>query len=258
VGTPYDPAFYGRHRDGSASSARAILPRVAEWVAPRSVVDVGCGLGSWLAAWGELGVADVVGVEGGHLPEDGLAVPRERVLVRDLEQPFDLGRTFDLAMSLEVAEHLRPASAEGFVASLAALAPVVLFSAAIPFQGGTGHRTERWPAWWAERFAALGYRGVDCVRPLVWTDERVAPWYAQNAILYVREDRLAAFPSLHAIAERQPAAPLPLVHPWTYLRRADPARASFGKALRFLGRGIANALVRRRSREAPARTRRPV
>jgi hypothetical protein len=124
VGTPYTPAFYGRHRDGSASSARAILPRVAEWVAPRSVVDVGCGLGTWLAAWSELGVADLVGVEGGHVPEDGLAVPCERVLVRDLERPFDLGRSFDLAMSLEVAEHLRPASAEGFVPSLAALAPV--------------------------------------------------------------------------------------------------------------------------------------
>jgi hypothetical protein len=90
-------------------------------------------------------------------------------------------------MSLEVAEHLPVERASGFVADLVRLAPAVLFSAAIPAQGGIDHVNERWQSWWADHFAIHGYAARDVIRPLIWDDDRVAVWYRQNTILYVRD-----------------------------------------------------------------------
>src|SRR5690242_16630203 len=110
-GATYDRAFYERHRTGSGSSAEVVAPLVFAWVRPRSVVDVGCGMGTWLAAFRRRGVEDVVGVDGSPVPPDLLQIPPDRFLVRDLSKPLDLGRTFDLALCLEVAEHLPKESA---------------------------------------------------------------------------------------------------------------------------------------------------
>jgi SAM-dependent methyltransferase len=244
VPSPYTRHFYDRHREGSSSSADVVVPLIARWVAPRSVVDVGCGVGTWLRAWSHAGVDDFLGLEGEDVLKNGgeLAVPRERIVAADLALPMQAGRTFDLAISLEVAEHLAPESAPGFVAALAELAPVILFSAAIPFQGGTGHRNEQWPGWWAQRFLSLGYRCYDVLRLAIWSDERVQPWYAQNTLLYVRDD--APWSRMRLPAGVAPGSPLPLVHPWTYLRRADPTRVSPRKALRLLASSLRATVAR--------------
>ena len=65
---------------------------------------------------------------------------------RDLAQPLQIDRRFDLALSLEVAEHLPPECGSEFVQTLTDLSSVILFSAAIPFQGGTDHLNEQWPS----------------------------------------------------------------------------------------------------------------
>jgi hypothetical protein len=91
---------------------------------------------------------------------------------------------------LEVAEHLPIQSAGGFVAELTALAPFILFSAAIPGQGGTNHLNEQWPEYWATRFAGHGYRVLDCIRPRIWEDDRIDFWYRQNIFLFVDSDQL--------------------------------------------------------------------
>jgi SAM-dependent methyltransferase len=145
----YGPAFFDAHRDGARHSARAIVPLVLRLVRAGSVIDVGCGQGTWLAVFAEHGAADVTGVDGDSVDRDRLEIPADRFRGHDLARPLSVGRTFDLAVSLEVAEHLPAASADDFVASLAHLAPVVLFSAAAPYQGGgttstsSGRRTGR-------------------------------------------------------------------------------------------------------------------
>jgi hypothetical protein len=171
-----------------------------ELVSPCSVVDVGCGPGSWLSVFASEGVSDVLGIEG-TLPDPEFAdIDLSRIEVRDLSQPFRLDREFDLAVSLEVAEHLPEHSAAGFVESLTRLAPVVLFSAAIPGQTGVGHVNEQWSTYWAAKFSRLGYQVCDCLRDRVWGDRRVEWWYRQNILLFVREQTRANYPQLHAPA----------------------------------------------------------
>jgi hypothetical protein len=146
-----------------------------------------------------------------------LHIPPERFTARDLERPLDLGRTFDLVVSLEVAEHLPPESAATFVASLTGLGSLVLFSAAAPHQGGTHHVNEQWPAYWARLFEERGHVAVDCLRRRLWADERVEWWYAQNMVLYVERSHLEALPRLRAEHRWAGGVPPALVHPRRFL-----------------------------------------
>jgi SAM-dependent methyltransferase len=194
----YDRGYRAAHRDGARSSAAAVMPVVVDAVRPESVLDVGCGCGDWLMAARALGVDDVLGIDGPWIGADELAIAPAEFCAVQLAGRFDAGRRFDLVLCLEVAEHLRAASADPLVASLVAHAPVVLFSAAIPGQGGEGHVHEAWASEWRARFAARGWACFDLVRERFWTDARVEVWYRQNARLFVDRARLAADTEMRA------------------------------------------------------------
>ena len=127
---------------------------------------------------------------------------------------------FDPGDSLEVAEHLSPCSAEGFVESLVSMSDVVAFSAAIPFQGGHHHLNEQWPEYWANIFEKKGYVTIDCFRLRLWNERNVHYWYRQNLLLYVKHEALSRYPKLQACKENS-WGPLPFVHPALYI----PGRA---------------------------------
>jgi cephalosporin hydroxylase len=225
VTSPYDQAFFAGIRSGARRSAHAVLPRLLEHVPARSLVDIGCGRGTWMRAALDLGVAEVTGVDGEWVDPGDLEVPADTFRHADLAGPLELDRRYDLAISLEVAEHLAEESAAGIVASLVGAAPVVAFSAAIPGQGGYAHLNEQWPAYWAELFARHGYEPVDALRPLLWDDERVEWWYAQNLVIYASPDALSRNPALGEHPQRG-RKPLALVHP----RRLDGQAVDLAQA----------------------------
>jgi hypothetical protein len=215
--TSYDRKFYDMHQGFASNSAKSILEMVWKYYKPKSVVDVGCGLGDWLKVASELGVVDYLGLEGDWLVPDQVVIPWDHIQKCDLKNPFTIGRTFDLAMSLEVAEHLPGASAQTFIESLTQLAPVVLFSAAIPKQKGTNHLNEQWPAYWAKLFHQNGFATLDVIRCQMWNRSEVRWWYAQNTILYVnrafleKNERLQDLSKL--VIPHHAVEPMSLVHP---------------------------------------------
>jgi SAM-dependent methyltransferase len=182
----YTPAFFDDLAHDTKESAHAVVPVVNELLQPASVLDVGCGVGTWLAEWNKAGVPDLVGIDGDYVSKASLQVRRDRFVSADLRKPFSLGRRFDLVQSLEVAEHLDEACADTFVESLASHGDTVLFSAAIPGQGGTHHVNEQWPSYWSEKFARAGYTVYDVIRPQIWTDPRIKVFYRQNILLFAR------------------------------------------------------------------------
>ena len=185
----YTNSFFESHSDGSESSARVILPILCERIQFQNVVDVGCGIGNWLSVFVEKGISDVVGVDGSYVDRQMLRIESRCFVEHDLTLPLHLERRFELAMCMEVAEHLPEASANTLVESLVGLSDQILFSAAIPGQPGTGHINPQWQSYWIGKFEALGYRCVDCIRPKVWHNPKVEYWYAQNSFLFVREGR---------------------------------------------------------------------
>jgi SAM-dependent methyltransferase len=206
----YDAAFFAGPDARVRSSARQIVPILMAALAPSSIVDVGCGIGTWLSEFRKAGIEDVAGLDGSYIDARQLHIPSDRFYAVDLNQPIKLDRRFDLAMSLEVAEHLLPARSARFIAELTALAPAVAFSAAIPFQGGVDHVNERWQDEWAHLFAQHGFRPVDLVRPKVWDDPAVLPWYAQNLLVYADDTVPLSDTS---------DMPLRVVHPARYVQR---------------------------------------
>lgn len=235
----YTEHFFDKRQELALRSARAMVPIVVELLGPKSVVDVGCARGEWLSVYRELGVEDVVGVDGDYVDVDHLLIDRQSFHAQDLAQGVALERTFDLASSLEVAEHLPAEAADRFVASLVKLAPVVLFSAAIPFQGGTGHVNEQWQSYWAERFALHDYHPVDAIRPRIWTNRDIRMWYRQNTLFYVHRDTFATRSDLRALFDRTRPELLDVVLPDLYLKASDPPTRRLLRTLRRrMGRRI--------------------
>jgi SAM-dependent methyltransferase len=182
----YTPAFFDDLARDTRESAQAVVPVVNKLLQPASVLDVGCGVGVWVAEWGSAGVSDVLGIDGNYVDRTALRVPLDKFAPVDLRQSFSLGRKFDLVQTLEVAEHLDEAHADTFVESLARHSETILFSAAIPGQGGTHHVNEQWPSYWAEKFAKAGYTAYDIIRPQIWSDPKIKVFYRQNMLLFAR------------------------------------------------------------------------
>ncbi|WP_127753228.1 class I SAM-dependent methyltransferase [Devosia sp. 1566] len=200
----YPPDFYADRRSHTAHAARQILSALPPGLLTGSAADIGCGTGTFLVAALELGATKTFGFEGDWVGPEMQDDARIVFMSNDLEKPLAAPKV-DLALSLEVAEHLSPARAASFVADLVAMAPAVLFSAAIPGQGGVGHLNERWQSFWATHFATHGYAAYDLIRDAIWSDEAVPAWYRQNIVLYLDSQtaqRLGLPPTAPALLDR--------------------------------------------------------
>ena len=207
-----------------------------------SVVDVGCGVGSWLSSFAKLRAREVelLGIDGPWVDTGLLVIPEEKFLAADLsvEMP-SINRKYDLAISLEVAEHLPPERAKGFVDFLTGMSDFVLFSAAIPFQGGTNHFNEQWQDYWADLFERKGYVPADFIRPVLWNDSKIPVHYRQNTLLYLREQRLEGL-ELSGMLDRRL---LSLCHPECYAKHTSPGvKRAFRIFRSAIGRYIASNL----------------
>jgi SAM-dependent methyltransferase len=234
----YSSNWYQSFLSRSAESAAVIVPLLLDLCPARSVVDVGCGLGVWLREFQRRGVQQVLGVDGPHVKVSDLQIPEASFYAHDLTQPFRApdSTKFELAVCLEVAEHLPASSAVPLVASLTSLAPAVFFSAAIPAQGGTRHVNEQWLEYWIERFAKRDYQVVDAIRPQIWDDSRIDFWYAQNAVLFVRRSALSNYPRLQLW--RQQPVPRSVVHPALFLRTQRMLESTLDFRLKRLARRV--------------------
>lgn len=214
-----------QHRESThnMTAPRAIMPYVLALLKPASILDVGCGLATWLAAAQEAGIDDLTGIDGDFVDRSMLKISEADFRAMDLRQPFDLGRRFDLALSLEVAEHLPASSADIFIDSICRHADRVLFSAANPGQdGGQHHVNCQWPEYWEQKFRARGYLPYDMVREVFWERDEIEWWYRQNTVIYAKEGVLS-YPS---------KGPLRIIHPamlMEKMRRIEELKARLGQ-----------------------------
>ncbi|MBN9689701.1 MAG: class I SAM-dependent methyltransferase [Verrucomicrobia bacterium] len=222
MGLTYSSRYYEGLKEDSAGSARDTVPLILQLFPAKRVVDVGCGSGTWTRCYLEAG-CEVLGIDGAFVQEDQLVFPRDRFRRHDLQQPLTLESRFDLVNCLEVAEHLPEVRADGLISDLCRLADVVVFSAAVPGQGGTHHVNEQWPSYWQPKFKSQGFVPLDCFRPQLWGNPNVAWWYVQNMFAYVRETRLQDF---ELAVKRSLPWPTDLVHPRAYVRATVPAEMS--------------------------------
>ncbi|MBD1205171.1 MAG: class I SAM-dependent methyltransferase [Rhodobacteraceae bacterium] len=180
---PYAKDFYEitRGSSGSASMIVALLMRNCEVT---SVLDVGCAGGTWLSAWKQAGVPRVLGIDGMDAEDNTLEIAPTEFMPHDLTSMLRLDARFDLAQSLEVAEHLPASAADMIVDALVSHSDIVLFSAAPPGQGGDRHVNEQPYAYWQAKFASRGFDLFDCIRPALRDCRDVRYWYRYNTFLF--------------------------------------------------------------------------
>lgn len=245
----YTAEFYEYIERGASASARQFSAFLVPLLRINSVLDVGCGRGAWLHEWQAAGVDTAQGVDGAYARNHSLLIPDRDFTAVDLSRGFDLGRRFDLVTSLEVAEHLPPASARDFVSSLVAHSELVLFSAATPGQGGENHINERPLTFWQDIFDANGYGAYDVVRPVFRENRSVEPWYRFNTVLYASENIRRSLPA-SVISAHVEARGLREVGDAGWRARKSLLRLLPGKAITALSRWNYRRLNRAHRRKA--------
>lgn len=188
-----------------------VIPKVREYIDFNSVLDVGCGIGVWLNVIEEkFNIQDYLGIDGDYVLEKDLKIDKNKFQSLDLSQEINLKRKFDLAICLEVAEHLPIDSAKILIKNICKHSDTVLFSAAIPKQGGSGHINEQWPSYWQEIFKSFNYDFYDTIRPEIWHNSSINYVYRQNIFIVANKES--------EIAQKyQPTSFIDFVHPEMYL-----------------------------------------
>lgn len=225
-------------------AAGEMVPFFIRQFNPESVVDVGCGLGSWLKVFQEQGIDDIHGFDGRYVDVSKLFIMPGNFSHADLEKPLPVTRRYDLALCLEVAEHLNRHSAGTLINSLISLSDIIIFSAAIPEQGGQNHINEQWPSWWSEKFKVHGFNFYDVFREKFWDNDHIDWWYRQNIFL-VTKPEIAAQQGFQVSCRA-------LVHPELFLNKINKIKdyengeISVLNAFKVLRKSMFRAIRRRR------------
>ena len=223
----YDAAFYANQKAGSIASAEIVLGKLKPLLNPiNTALDIGCGAGGWLKTLSNIYPdARIIGVDHTNVPNAEMFISADEFRGHDLSSAFDLQQSFDLVISLEVAEHIQPDQADVFIDNLTRHGAHILFSAATPRQGGTGHVNEQWPSYWIEKFAAHDYALQDVIRPLIWEEDAVASWYKQNILLFVRKGADFRADNLEDWGGRA------MIHPGLWARKTEPLKEQIMRAV---------------------------
>lgn len=209
----YTQEFYECINPGAVESAKVVVPLILDLIPCKSVVDVGCGNGAWLKTFKDYGISHVLGIDGNYIDKIKLSILPQEFMSLDLKQPIEIPEKFDLVLSLEVAEHLPSKYADKFIGSLVKLGPVVVFSAAVPLQGGENHVNEQWPNYWVDIFQKKGYLAFDNLREKIWDNKKVEVWYRQNVYLFIKEDYLNENKEIKSQLESRFFSGQNIVHP---------------------------------------------
>jgi SAM-dependent methyltransferase len=188
----YNDAYYEQIHKSSQDSANEIAPIIYDMFHPTSVLDVGCGLGEWLAAFKHLGVQNILGIDFGEVSSNQRYISPCEFKKNNLETPFLLSDKYDITLCLEVAEHLSKDFSTQLVENLTKSSNIIVFSAAVPFQGGVGHLNERPASYWMNIFNAFHFAVLDIIRPQIWDNPNIAFWYKQNILVFTHQDILSS------------------------------------------------------------------
>ena len=233
----YNHEFYKNRSRDTSYSAKTILTLVQK-VLPKfdSITDYGCGVGAWLAAANKLGATKIKGYDGQWVDKALLAIPLECFSIQDFEKPYANQEKCDLCISLEVAEHVSGKNADKFINALTSTSDYILFSAAIPGQGGNHHINEQWPTYWIQLFANNDYECMDIIRPRIWDDDKIPYWYRQNCMLFIAKNLTSTLKPHNLKTNFNGAS---LVHPVTFEKETSRLKKiSIYRSLAMLVRAI--------------------
>ena len=193
--TVYDGDFFDSNQEEGLSMTIWSVPLFQKIFNFKSLIDVGSATGHYLKTCIDAGVDDVMGLEGSPEAFKKLIVDKKYVIMHDFRDPYTFHRKWDLAISIEVAEHIDGIYADNYVKILTDSSDTVLLTAAPPGQGGTAHVNEQPQEWWIARFSTFGFAYDKATTRQVKegieeAEEKgfgVAPWLKPNVMVFRRK-----------------------------------------------------------------------
>ncbi len=140
--------------DHEAEVASLLAEYLADTYQPDTVVDIGCGSGTYLTFFEDMGVG-VLGIDGEST--GGFVLKPENFIQHDLRKKLILDEKYDMAICLEVIEHLQPEYEDVMMDSICDASDLIIFSAAKEGQVGTNHYNCQNKPHWLAHFLARGF-----------------------------------------------------------------------------------------------------
>jgi hypothetical protein len=184
----YTSNFYESVADRADVASEAIFSIFFRAIKVASIKDIGCGNGIWLRQTLEIGsVKNRIGYDLPSALESAAPFSNKDIVFNEINlesKNYDFMST-DLALCLEVAEHVSSESAVRLIESICRSSKYVIFSAATPGQGGYNHINERSFNYWVSLFEANGFVGFDVFREKIQQDHRIPFFYRNNVFLFI-------------------------------------------------------------------------
>lgn len=182
----YSEDYYAKMaRPAKRHDAESVINTLVGMYSPSSVIDFGCGVGLYLSFFQQKGIT-VQGVEGATKALNYSKIDKNLIEIHDLQKPYEPTEFYDLALCIEVAEHLPEEAADTLVDSLCKSTNTIFFTAATPGQGGTHHINEQPRQYWIEKFRDNNYKldkkDMELIRKQVNIKE--TNWVLENMFVF--------------------------------------------------------------------------
>lgn len=181
----YNKEFFEWHLKYAREYSIKTMDYYCQKYKPTSVIDFGCGIGSYLESAYSNGIGDLKGYDIGKryaepfIPEHLLPFIHER----DCTEPIFLDMRYDLVISFETIEHIDPKGTNGFLNNLVWALNVngrLLFTGAPPEQDGCGHINCHTREYWLNEFSKRY-----CVEDAEMTDDLKNAWVTMGCPSYI-------------------------------------------------------------------------
>lgn len=171
------PEHLGGHM-GITNMDAAVLDYLITCFRVTSMVDLGCGTGGMVDAAIQRGLT-AYGIDG-----DPALEGNRRIVQHDYTRgPYYLIPAPDLIWCVEFAEHVAQPCEGNWLATLQG-ARVLLFSAAVPGQGGWHHVNEQPSSYWVDRLVATGWQIH--LEATAWVQANATDRYVRAGMVFVR------------------------------------------------------------------------
>lgn len=204
----YSKDFFSYHKQLSLDSAKIIVKIFLNNININSVVDIGCGNGAWLRVFLDSGIKNILGYDLSDHDQNTYLINKSfiKTSTNILDKDFKISNEFDLALCLEVAEHIPKRYSKKLVECLTSHSSIIMFSAAIPGQKGVGHINEQPPSFWRNLFIEKNFMEIDFIRPQIWKNYYIAWWYRQNVTVFVSNNLIQSSKDLRDLSKEYPKA----------------------------------------------------
>lgn len=166
--------------------------RIYEVISPylpkiNSVVDIGCGMAAFSKVFQESGVEKVTLIDHPNFKASNCLVKQEfQFIPCNLDKEIPENLSADLLICTEVLEHITKKRSLQVLDFITSCSDIIIFSAAIPRQGGLGHINEQRHEFWIKEFKKREFDYADLFKTKIINDESIFYWLRQNIFIFFK------------------------------------------------------------------------